>query len=96
MQILAMSGIPGATDCASWYTVDSKGLVGRSLADVDLWKKTGATIAALRQKGTTVPYPGPDLVLCEQDQIYVVGTAQQLKAVERLLELTRVHFPTYE
>lgn len=92
MQILTMIAIPGATDCAFWCTVHSKGLVGRSLADIDLWKKTGATIAALRHKGTTVPYPGPDLALCEQNQIYVVGTAQQLKAVERLLEVTPILF----
>lgn len=93
LTINSMQAVPGD---ASWYTIDSFSLAGRSLAEVDVWKRTGATVAAVRHNGTTMAFPDPDLVLCEQDQVYVVGTAQQLSAFEQWLQLARVRIPTYE
>lgn len=84
------------THSAYWYSVDPDSIGGRDLGELDVWKRTGATIAAVRRFDQTMTYPGPDFLLCEEDHVYVVGTGKQLNEFENLFQLKRVCVPSYE
>ncbi len=52
--------------------------VGRSLGDLDLRSKTGATVAAVYRGGKTLGSPGADFRFEENDVIVVIGDHRQL------------------
>lgn len=59
-------------------------LVGRSLVDLDLRSRTGASIVALIRRGALVPNPGPSIVFEEGDLVGVIGEAPEVEAVRRI------------
>ncbi|WP_314587865.1 TrkA C-terminal domain-containing protein [Paenibacillus terrigena] len=58
-------------------------VVGKTIANLEFWQQTGATIVALR-RGTQVSIsPGPHVILRENDILVVVGDRQvQARTVE--------------
>jgi CPA2 family monovalent cation:H+ antiporter-2 len=59
--------------------------VGRSIGQLRVRSATGATVIGIRRGGRTIPSPGPDHVLATDDEVTVVGTAEQQAAARRLL-----------
>ncbi len=65
--------------------------VGRTLANLNIRKATGASVIAIVRNGSAVTNPGPDLSLQADDILVLLGSHQELdKAVELL---TRTHGP---
>ena len=63
---------------------DASGLLGRTLSDVDLRNKTGVTLlAVLRPEGVVTP--NADFKFSSKDALIVIGTRQQLDALEALI-----------
>ena len=60
-------------------------LVGRTLADTQLRKQTGAVIVAIDRKGKNMVSPGPETVLEAGDQMFVFGEEQQVRAADQYL-----------
>lgn len=61
-------------------------VVGRSIKDLDVRRKTGATILAVRQ-GRTGQFdtnPSPDLVLADDDVLIAIGTPTDIAKLEEL------------
>ncbi len=58
---------------------------GRTIRDLDLRARTGATIVAVTRRGSPIPSPSPDLGLEDGDVLVLVGTHQQLDAAKALL-----------
>ncbi|MFO0595541.1 MAG: potassium channel protein [Myxococcaceae bacterium] len=58
--------------------------VGRSLEALAL-QKTGASVLAVVREGTPMPNPKPELQLAARDLLLVLGTGEQLRAVEKIL-----------
>ena len=73
----------GAT-AAVQLTPASKG-VGRSLGELDLRGKTGATVLAIRRGGVPIPNPKADERLREGDILAITGTADALEAAHTAL-----------
>jgi len=73
----------GAT-VAVQLTAASRG-VGRSLAELDLRGRTGATVLAIRRDGAPIPSPGPGERLREGDVLALTGTADALDAARAAL-----------
>ncbi|HET7043172.1 MAG TPA: cation:proton antiporter, partial [Gemmatimonadales bacterium] len=73
----------GAT-AAIQLTPASRG-VGRSLGELDLRGKTGATVLAIRRGGVPIPNPRADQRLQEGDILAVTGTADALDAARAAL-----------
>ena len=49
-------------------------LVGKTLADVDLRKKTGCSVIAIKSNDTLVVSPDPLIPFNEQDELILIGT----------------------
>jgi CPA2 family monovalent cation:H+ antiporter-2 len=59
---------------------------GRSLLELDLRRRTGATVVAVTREGAPVPNPGPDTVLLAGDVVAAIGSRDQILGLRRLLE----------
>ncbi len=81
-------GLPHDEYRGAWFKV-SDSFAGRTLKQLDVRHKTGATIAAARQDGMVIPYPGPNMVLDDQSDIYVVGNPAELRSFEESFRLPR-------
>jgi TrkA domain protein len=59
------------------------GMVGKSINDLAIRKRTGVTIIALSRKGESIISPPPETVFEEGDLIVAIGEREQIKACER-------------
>jgi K+/H+ antiporter YhaU regulatory subunit KhtT len=64
-------------------------VVGTTIANLQFWQNTGATIIALR-RGTQVSIsPGPHVILRENDFLIVVGDGQVQARIDQFINLQR-------
>jgi len=70
----------------TWVRVPDRGPVaGRTLAEVDLRARTGASVVALYRDGTLVPSPTPDFKLASGDRLGLIGDPAHVEAAETLV-----------
>jgi K+/H+ antiporter YhaU regulatory subunit KhtT len=70
----------------TWVRVPEDGPVaGRTLAEVDLRARTGASVVALYRHGSLVPSPTPDFKLAPGDRLGLIGDPAHIEAGERLV-----------
>ena len=71
-------------------------LVGHTIGESNLRKKTGVTIVAITRDGHPVSAPGPDMSLAAGDVLVLVGSHQQLDQARKFLgpqdEVTKTRF----
>ncbi|MBP2655429.1 MAG: mngR 2 [Firmicutes bacterium] len=60
-------------------------LIGKMIADVQFWQKTGATIVGIKREGTLILSPGPYACFMPLDIILVIGDNGVLKRIEQLM-----------
>jgi len=60
--------------------------VGKTLALLDFWQKTKATVIAVRREGSILLSPGPELILQTEDILIMVGGQESLSATAFLLD----------
>jgi TrkA domain protein len=65
-------------------------MVGKSISELAIRKRTGATIIALSRKGESIISPPPETVFEEGDLIVVIGEREQIKACEQAIRSGRV------
>jgi len=61
----------------------AKALVGKSITELGIRKRTGVTIIAISRKGQKIVSPPPDTVFEEGDLIVAIGESEQIKRCER-------------
>ncbi len=61
----------------------TKGMVGKSIEDLAIRKRTGVTIIAISRKGQSIISPPPETVFEEGDLIVAIGEREQIKACAR-------------
>jgi CPA2 family monovalent cation:H+ antiporter-2 len=61
-------------------------LVGKSLAQVELRKKYGVTVLAIRRDSQMLPNPEPDMQLLANDLLIVMGTPDNLSNSTRFFK----------
>lgn len=59
---------------------------GRTLGDTEMRTRTSASIVAVVRGGTVHPSPQPSFVFAAGDLVVIVGTAEGLRAAERILD----------
>lgn len=65
--------------------------VGRSLRELDLRARTGATLLAVQRNGTLIPVPAADWTFQPQDVLVLAGNDRQISAALQLLTGTHTH-----
>jgi TrkA domain protein len=69
-----------------WVTLPSSGgLTGRSIADGEIRRRTGASVVAVLRGEVSIPGPGPDHRFEPGDVALVTGSADGVRAAARLL-----------
>ncbi|MFA6783471.1 MAG: TrkA C-terminal domain-containing protein [Sphaerochaeta sp.] len=69
------------------YTVKESSIaVGKTLAMLDFWQKTKATVIAVRRQGSIHLSPGPELILQAEDILIMVGDQDILSATAYFLD----------
>ncbi len=58
----------------------TKGMVGKSIEELAIRKRTGVTIIALSRRGQSIISPPPETVFEEGDLIVVIGEREQIRA----------------
>ncbi len=66
----------------------SSPLDGRTLAEVDLRRKSGVGVVAIQRGQTLIPNPEPDMRLAAGDTLIVLGTHKQLEECETVMSGT--------
>ncbi len=59
-------------------------LVGKSLAQIELRKKYGVTLLAIRRDSHILSNPGGDTKLCANDVLMILGTPDKIRRIARL------------
>jgi TrkA domain protein len=63
----------------------TKYVVGKSIEDLAIRKRTGVTIIALSRRGRSVISPPPETVFEEGDLIVAIGEREQIKACQKVV-----------
>jgi len=77
--------LPAGLEVESAVVPEGAWIAGRSLADADLRRRTGATLVAFTRESDTAVHPSPDDVLQTGDVLTLVGRAEQIAAACELL-----------
>lgn len=59
-------------------------ILGKSLIELELRKKHGVTVLAVRRDSQTFPNPEADAPFYADDILYVVGTPEKLAEIRKL------------
>ncbi|PXF57596.1 MAG: potassium transporter KefB [Deltaproteobacteria bacterium] len=65
---------------------EKSSLAGRSLAEIDLMKKFGITVLAIRRNQEILPNPKADMPLFAKDVLYIIGSPDKLAEAAGLLD----------
>ncbi len=76
------------TTTQTYYLSEKSFAVGKTLAEIDLRKKTGCSIIAIVRAGTPTPSPPGDFVLQANDVLVLVGAHVQIESARNLLQET--------
>ncbi|MHC1600422.1 MAG: cation:proton antiporter regulatory subunit [Candidatus Methanospirareceae archaeon] len=63
----------------------TKYVIGKSIEDLAIRKKTGVTVVAISRKGQSIISPPPETVFEEGDLIVAIGEREQIKACQRVI-----------
>lgn len=77
--------LPAGLEVQSAVVPEGAWVAGRSLADADLRRRTGATLVAYTRDGETAVHPSPDEVLQPGDVLSLLGNDAQLAAARGLI-----------
>lgn len=71
----------------AWRLVDERSpLVGASLADTELRRRSGASVIALVREGTLLPNPKSSLAFAAGDLVGMIGDSRQIATAELLID----------
>lgn len=73
----------------TWFVVTRSPIVGQSLQQLDIRRLTGVTISAVRRGNNLVVHPEATFTLAAGDELYVVGTQDQLVEFEDTYRIIR-------
>lgn len=73
----------------TWFKVSDSRLSDQTIKALDIRNRTGATVLAIKRGPDVLPHPEPDTVLELGDELYVIGTSEQLSTFENTLNVSR-------
>ncbi|MBX3296408.1 MAG: cation:proton antiporter [Acidobacteria bacterium] len=82
-----------ALDAASTESIrvnEASPIIGKTLGELDLRGKTGATVIAVQHEGETKISPGADYKLCRNDAVVILGTREDLDKAIQIINPTEI------
>jgi len=76
------------TTTQTYYLGEKSFAIGKTLAEIDLRKRTGCSVIAIVRAGNPTPSPPGDFVLQANDVLVLVGAHAQIESARKLLEET--------
>lgn len=76
-------GFPHDESTGAWFQIDVQEVHGKTIGELDIRRRTGATVMAIKRDATLTPYPDPDTKLEAKDEAYVIGNPDQLAQFEK-------------
>lgn len=73
----------------TWFSVTKLPIIGQTLQELDIRRLTGVTIVGVRRGNNLVVHPDPTFKLAQEDELYVVGTQEQLVDFEETYQIPR-------
>ena len=71
----------------NWLSISSKSpMAGKTIQQLEIRKKTGASVVAVMHEGTLFPNPGPDYHFNDKDIVAVMCTPDQLDAFKNTFQ----------
>jgi CPA2 family monovalent cation:H+ antiporter-2 len=70
---------------ADWIEMPGDTPPGRSIGELDVRARTGASILAVRRRGTVHSNPSPDFRIAPGDELLVLGSGREVPALRALL-----------
>lgn len=68
-----------------WVRVErGSPLIGRTIRELEIRRRTGASVIAIARGSSHVPNPSPDEVFAAGDTVIAIGREDQVRAFERL------------
>lgn len=83
-----LAAIPSDLLSGFWFVVP-EAFENQSIRTLDIRRRTGSTIVAIRRDETVIAYPPPESTLKKGDEIYIAGNMSQLHAFEKTFEVPR-------
>jgi monovalent cation:H+ antiporter-2, CPA2 family len=77
--------LPGFGDLATIVLASNANAIGKTLAELDLRAKTGASVLAITREGGGTANPSPTEPLCAGDVLAMAGSAEAIAAARELL-----------
>jgi CPA2 family monovalent cation:H+ antiporter-2 len=77
--------LPGLSSTALFTIPDGADAVGKSLAQLDLRARTGATVLAIGRGTQSLATPPPDEPLCAGDLLALAGSDEAVRAAKEVL-----------
>ena len=79
--------VPLGEAIIEWLDVgDGASLVGQTLGDANLRQRIGVSVIAIQRGSDTVPNPGPEETITDDDILVTLGTREELAELESLVE----------
>ncbi|AHG03677.1 potassium transporter TrkA [Halobacterium sp. DL1] len=79
--------VPLGNAFMEWVEIpDDSPLTGETIADAKLREQTGTTVVAIQRDDETIGSPEPDTVLSTGDILVVIGSREEQRALDTLLE----------
>lgn len=70
-----------------WVRVErGSRMIGRSLRDLEVRRRTGASVIAIARESSHIPNPSPDETFAAGDTIIAIGREDQLRGFEELMK----------
>lgn len=85
-KLMEISSILSASVTETFFVNKGSHLIGKTLADTDLRKKSGAMVLAVVRRSTTRANPPADLVIEEGDILAVIGSHAEMEMAMQLLK----------
>ena len=85
-KLMEITSILSESVTETFFVNKGSPLIGKTLAEIDLRKKSGVMVLAIVRKGTTRANPPADLAIEERDILAIIGSHAEMDSAIRALK----------
>lgn len=86
---MSLLGFPSEEHSGLWFHVAGNGFAGSTIGELNVKRKTGASILAVKRQDALIAHPEADCAIRPGDELYVVGRPADLSCFEKTYSFAR-------